>query len=239
MLPAKEIKQQLLALACDEKRQVLQRFFKTEKGQYGYGDKFLGVTVPQQRALIKQCSDVPLSEIEVLLHDEYHECRLTALLLLVRKFRAEKQQLVRKSYLDFYIANVDFINNWDLVDLSAPDIVGGWFLDEKDRSDLLRWAQSEHLWLQRIAIVGTLRLIRVGQFTDTLRVADVLLHHRHDLIQKAVGWMLREVGKRNFEVEYAFLVENSRYKTMPRTMLRYAIECFPDDLRRDFLKGFV
>ncbi len=239
MLSAKEIKQQLTALSCDEKRQVLQRFFKTEKGQYGYGDKFLGVTVPQQRALIKQCGDVPLSEIEALLHDEYHECRLTALLLLVRMFRAERQQVVRKRYLDFYIANVDYINNWDLVDLSAPDVVGGWFLAEKDRADLLRWAQSEHLWLQRIAIVGTLRLIRAEEFVDTLRVATILLHHKHDLIQKAVGWMLREVGKRNFETEYAFLVENNRYKTMPRTMLRYAIERFPDDLRHDFLKGII
>ncbi|MDR3326859.1 MAG: DNA alkylation repair protein [Prevotellaceae bacterium] len=239
-ISASQIKRELFALSDEQKREFLPYFFKTKEGQYGYGDKFIGVVVPKQRELVKKYKSLELPEIEILLKDEYHECRLTALLFLVEIFRQTKKDTVlQKSYYDFYISHYQHINNWDLVDLSAPLICGKYLLNETDRDDLQKFAQSDNLWLQRISIISTYTFIKNHQFEDTFEVAKILLHHRHDLIHKATGWMLREVGNRDFESEYNFLTADSRHKTMPRTMLRYSIEKFPEELRQKFLKGNI
>ncbi len=233
---AQEIKEMLFKLSDPQKKDFLPYFFKTGKGQYGEGDKFIGVVVPKQRALAKTIQKIELSEIELLLCDPYHECRLTGLLLLVQIYQKASTEEDKKVIFDFYIANYTHINNWDLVDLSAPQIVGDYLLTHP-REVLVTYAQSNHLWLQRIAIISTFAFIKKNQFADTFAIADLLLNHSHDLIHKAVGWMLREAGKRDFEAEYDFLLTNERYKRMPRTMLRYAIEKFPEPMRQDFLKG--
>jgi len=233
------IKKQLFALADEQKREFLPYFFKTGEGQYGYGDKFIGVVVPKQRALVKQYKTLELPYIEVLLNDEYHECRLTALLFLIEKFKKAKNDIEQQKIIyDFYISNYQHINNWDLVDLSAPYIVGEFLLN-KPADELLQYAKSNNLWLQRISIIATLTFIRKNRFDKTFEIAKILLNHPHDLIHKAVGWMLREVGKKDYDAEYQFLTEENRYQKMPRTMLRYAIEKFPENIRQDFLKGKV
>lgn len=237
MVTAEFIKQELFSLADEEKRQFLPYFFKTGEGQYGYGDKFIGVVVPKQRALVKYHKSLDISQIELLLNDEYHECRATGLFFLVEQMKeAKRDEAAQRTIYDFYIANHQRINNWDLVDLSAPDIVGS-YLANKDKTDLNTFALSDNLWLQRIAIVATLNFIRKGILLPTFEISKLLLNNRHDLIHKAVGWMLREAGKKDFDAEYKFLVENNRYKTMPRTMLRYAIEKFSEDMKQRFLKG--
>lgn len=237
MVTAEFIKQELFSLADEAKRQFLPNFFKTGEGQYGYGDKFIGVVVPKQRALVKYHKTMDINQIELLINDEYHECRATGLFFLVEQMkRARKDEAAQRAIYDFYIAHHQRINNWDLVDLSAPAIVGGYLAD-KDKTDLRTFAQSDNLWLQRIAIVATLDFIGKGILEPTFEISALLLYHQHDLIHKAVGWMLREAGKKDFDAEYDFLVEANRYKTMPRTMLRYAIEKFPEDLRQRFLKG--
>ena len=234
-----QIKQELFALADEQKREFLPYFFKTGEGQYGYGDKFIGVVVPKQRALVKQYKTLKFADIEALLNDEYHECRLTALLFLIEKFMQAKKDIEQQKIIyDFYIAHYQRINNWDLVDLSAPYIVGEFLLD-KSADELLQYAQSENLWLQRISIIATLRFIRANRFNKTFELAKILLNHPHDLIHKAVGWTLREIGKKNYNAEYQFLIEENRYQKMPRTMLRYAIERFPENIRQDFLKSRV
>ncbi len=239
MTTAKAIESALFDLSeGDAKRQTLSSFFKTGRGEYGEGDRFIGVSVPRQRQLAKQVGSLPLTEIDALMQSEYHECRMTALLLLVNMFAASQRAADRQAIYDFYIAHHTRINNWDLVDLSAPQIVGGYLCDQP-RHALANYAQSDCLWLQRIAIVATLAFIKRHEYADTLAVAQLLLHHRHDLIQKAVGWMLREVGKRDFGTELRFLTEGGRYATMPRTMLRYAIEKFPEELRQRFLCGEI
>ncbi len=235
-MKAKDIKSELLCLANPEKKAILQTFFKTGKGEYGEGDKFLGVTVPQLRAIVKKTENLPISEIKKMIYDEYHECRLIGLLLLVALFEKNKDETLRHTIYQTYVQSADYINSWDLVDLTAPNIVGA-YLWGKDNNDLIKFANSQHLWLQRIAIVATYYFITKREFQPTLTIANILLHHSHDLIHKAVGWMLREVGKRNFDIEYHYLLENKRYNLMPRTMLRYAIEKFPEKLRQDFLKG--
>ena len=223
----------------DEQAALLQRFFKTGKGEYGEGDKFYGVKVPQIRLIEKTHSPLSLHTIEQLLADEYHECRMLGALALVSLFKhSKKDPLQRKTIYDFYISHADRINNWDLTDLSAPWIVGGYLLD-KPREDLLRFAQSDLLWLQRIAMVGTQHWIKKGDFEYTFLVAKQLLHHPHDLIHKAVGWMLREIGNTDLAAERSFLDKKKRYKSMPRTMLRYAIEKFPEPLRQKYLKGEI
>ena len=233
------IKEELFALADEQKREFLPYFFKTGKGQYGYGDKFIGVVVPKQRALVRQYKILKLADIEQLINDEYHECRLTALLFLVEMYKKNKNNKEQqKSIYEFYIAHFQRINNWDLVDLSAPHILGNYLLD-KNYDELLCYAKNEHLWTQRIAIVSTLAFIRAKCFEPTFEIAKILLNHPHDLIHKAVGWMLREVGNKNYNAEYMFLTEGNRYKAMPRTMLRYAIERFSENIRQDFLKGRV
>lgn len=217
--------------ANPKKAEILSRFFKTGKGEYGEGDKFLGITVPMQRKIVKEFIDLNFKEIEQLLNSEIHEYRLTALIILVLKFKkAEEKE--KKQIFDFYLKNTKHINNWDLVDLTAPNIVGTYLLD-KDRSLIYKLSQSKKLWEKRIAILATFTFIRNNQFEEILKIAKQLINDKHDLIQKAVGWMLREVGKRNQEVEEKFLAKY--YKQMGRTVLRYAIEKFSDKKRRYYL----
>jgi len=218
-----------------EKAAVLPRFFKTGPGEYGEGDKFFGVSVPDQRKIAKKYSDMPLDCVETLLSSEYHECRLTGLLILVQKFeRGNTQQ--KGDITKFYLEHVGGVNNWDLVDLSAVKILGTYLLD-KDVSILYEFAGSGDLWKKRIAMVATFPFIRRGEFGHTLCIAEMLLDHPHDLIHKSVGWMLREVGKQDSAAEERFL---KRYcKRMPRTMLRYAIERFDEKKRKMYLKGEV
>ena len=211
----------------------LSRFFKTGPGQYGEGDKFLGIKVPVTREVVKACwRETTLQDLEECIASEYHEVRLAALLALVELFRHSKSQ--QQAYVDFYLAHTDRINNWDLVDLSCYPLLGVWLLD-KDRQLLYDLAKNgKTIWEQRIGIVSTMTFIRHGQLQDTFDIADILLHHPHDLIHKAVGWLLREAGKRDKEALVEYLTP--RYQTMPRTMLRYAIEKFPEAERQLYLK---
>jgi 3-methyladenine DNA glycosylase AlkD len=229
---AESVQQALADLADPAIAEHSQRFFKTGPGEYGEGDQFRGIRVPVQRTVARQFDRLPLDEAGRLLRSPFHEDRLTALLILVRQFG--RKGVDRQTIYDLYLRNTAFINNWDLVDSSAPQIVGG-FLADKPRAILNGLARSDSLWERRIAIMATMYFIKLGQFDDTLRLARVLLDDREDLIHKAVGWMLREVGNRNLAVEEAFLAET--YQTMPRTMLRYAIEKFPEDKRKAYLAG--
>ncbi|MBQ7818668.1 MAG: DNA alkylation repair protein [Bacteroidales bacterium] len=242
-MKANDIIERLKGVASAEKREVQLRFFKTGEGEYGYGDNFLGVMVPQIRAIVKECHNViELEEIEKLLHSEFHEARLTALLLLVKRYECKGEEsmlcpyspeCLREKIFNIYISNTDYINNWDLVDLSAPNIVGT-HLYNGDCSLLYEFAKSDHLWKQRIAVVATLTFIRKGEFTHTYALAKLFMDSRHDLMQKAVGWTLREAGKRDAKQLRNFLNE---YKIkMPRTMLRYAIEKFSPEERKLFMK---
>jgi 3-methyladenine DNA glycosylase AlkD len=226
-----QLQQELEQLADPKQQAILQRFFKTGKGEYGEGDIFLGIKVPVQRQLAKKYHDLPLIEIPKLLHSPIHEHRLTALLLLINLY-IKATAKTKNSIFEFYLNNVNHINNWDLVDLSAPPIVGDYLLD-KSRAILYQLAHSDHLWQKRIAILATFTFIKHHQFDDTLKLATILLHDQHDLIHKAVGWMLREVGKRNQAIEEAFL--NQHFQEMPRTMLRYAIEKFAEEKRKSYL----
>ncbi len=214
------ITKELQSLASPTKAKLLQGFFKTGKGQYGEGDKFLGVMVPVQRNIAKKLLDIDLSEVGKLLRSPYHECRFTALQILVMKYKkgAEKE---KKAIVTFYIKNRQAINNWDLVDTSVPYILGDWLLNE-DRAVLYKLAGSKNLWDRRIAIISTFAFIKAGQFEDSIKIAELLLTDRHDLIHKAVGWMLREIGKKSHQTLEQFL--NQHATRMPRTMLRYAIE---------------
>jgi len=226
----KDLIKDLQKLANPQKAKILLRFFKTGKGEYGEGDIFLGITVPMQRKIAKEFINLSSKEIQQLLNSEIHEYRLTALIILVLKFKkAEEKE--KKQIFDFYLKNTKNINNWDLVDLSAPNIVGAYLLD-KDRSHLNYFAKSKNLWERRIAILSTFTFIRKNQFQDTLRVTKII-KDKNDLIQKAVGWMLREVGKRNQEIEEEFLKKYC--KQMGRTALRYAIEKFSNKKRRYYL----
>ena len=234
-MSAREIRSQLEALADPDQADRLQRFFKTGPGQYGQGDRFRGIKVPPLRKLAKSYQGLSLSQVSRLLRSAMHEDRLLALLILTYRFPKEKQE-GRKTLFDFYLANTARINNWDLVDLSAPHIVGA-YLAEGDKQPLYRLAHSSNLWERRIAIISTLYFIRLLCFDDTLRIAALLRDDRHDLIHKAVGWMLREVGKRERSVLEGFLADH--YPHMPRTMLRYAIERLPEERRQDYLKGRI
>lgn len=214
------------------KREYLPCFFKTGKGQYGEGDRFLGVVVPNTRMVAKQHKDEPLEVMAELLQSEWHEGRLCGLLMLVERFK-KSDEIGRKEIYDFYLTQTHRINNWDLVDLTAPYIVGE-YLKDKSRKELYRLADSSLLWEQRIAVVATITLIRNGDFIDILCLAERLLNHKHDLMQKAIGWMLRELGKRDKDLLVQFLEQHSQ--NMPRTMLRYSIEKFTDEERRFFMK---
>jgi 3-methyladenine DNA glycosylase AlkD len=227
------IKNDLRALAKPEKREVLQRFFKTGPGEYGEGDLFLGVMVPDIRAVAKQYyRSIGLRGLAVLARSPYHEERLLGLVILTYQFENGDKHRKKEIY-DWYLRHTRYINNWDLVDLSAHEIVGA-YLEDKQRGILKKLARSARLWERRIAVVSTYHFIRNNEFADTLSLAAMLLEDREDLIHKAVGWMLREVGKRNERVLKKFL--NKYYRAMPRTMLRYAIERFPRDIRASFLK---
>ena len=213
----------------------LSRFFKTGPGQYGEGDRFLGIKVPVTREAVKRCWPlIGLEEVEECVNSVYHEVRLAGLLALVQIFsHAKKNPEKQKACIDFYLTHTGRINNWDLVDLSCYPLLGEWLLD-KDRALLYDLARNgKTIWEQRIGIVSTMTFIRHGQLQDTFAIADILLQHPHDLIHKAVGWLLREAGKRDKAALVAFL--DPRCRKMPRTMLRYAIEKFPEEERKMFL----
>ena len=223
------VKNTLLALTKPERALMAERFFKTAPGQYGEGDQFLGISMPQQHRIAKQYQNLSLSDAEQLIRDPIHECRMTGLLIWV--WQTQKGTSTQQvAILDRYLANRQYINNWDLVDASCYNILGRYVVNG-DRSILYDLASENHLWSQRIAIVSTFALIRKGQFADTFAIAEFLLPHKHDLIHKAIGWMLREVGKRNSDALEEFL--HDHVKQMPRTALRYAIERF-DPIRRQY-----
>lgn len=225
------VQSDLQKLASPVKAKSSSWFFKTGKGQYGEGDTFIGITVPEQRIVAKKYKDLPLSDIEKLLKSHIHEHRLTGLMILAYAF--EKADVAkRKQIYNFYLAHATCANNWDLVDSSAH-IVGMYLLDRKDRKILVTLARSKNLWERRIAIVATHVFIKQKDFVMTFHIADMLMKDTHDLIHKAVGWMLREAGKRDQESEEIFL--EKYHKTMPRTMLRYAIERFSESKRRHFM----
>lgn len=211
-----------------------QRFFKTGPGEYAEGDIFIGVSVPDQRKTAKECLPfINLEDIPALLKSPVHEHRLTGLFLLIGHYqKARRSPEIQEASLQMYLDHLDWVNNWDLVDSSAHKIFGDWLLD-KDRSLLYTLAQSGNLWRQRVAIIATAAFIPKGDFEDTFRLSEILLNHPHDLIHKAVGWMLREVGKVNIDAEKRFLEQYAA--RMPRTMLRYAIERFPEAERKYYL----
>jgi len=234
-LKLSDLKTELRAAAEPSQAMVLQRFFKTGKGDYGEGDVFLGVKIPPIRALVKKYNGLIIDDAVKLLQSKIHEERMTALLLLVQKFKKANEDEKRKIYT-LYIANTKKINNWDLVDLSAPNIVGE-YLFGKSYDELIARAKSELLWNKRIAVIATFAFIKKGVFEPTFKIAELLINDKHDLIHKAIGWMLREIGKRDIEAEEEFL--QIHYKQMPRTMLRYAIEKFPEEKRQNYLKGRI
>ena len=227
----KNLKEELQDIRDPEKAKILLRFFKTGKGQYGEGDIFLGIKVPQQRKIAKKYSGIPLDDIGELLKSNIHEFRLTSLLILVLKYKQEGFN-GKKEIVDFYLSHMEDINNWDLVDSSAPYILGDFLLDQ-DKSILYRLAKSDNLWERRTAMLSTFAFIKNNKFEEALNVAEILLFDKHDLIHKAVGWMLREIGKRDIRTEEGFLEKHHR--EMSRTMLRYAMEKFDDDKRKSYL----
>jgi 3-methyladenine DNA glycosylase AlkD len=225
------IHERLHALGDPQRAQLLQRYFKTGAGEYGEGDVFVGIRVPELRKLARQYRSLAFSETIRLLQSAVHEARLLALLVLVRKY-ADGDPTGREKIYTGYLGNTRFINNWDLVDVSAEHIVGA-HLKSRDRDRLSALAESDLLWERRIAVMATFHFIKQGEFAETLRIAELLLYDTDDLIRKAVGWMLREVGKRDLPAEQSFL--RVHYKNMPRTMLRYAVEKFPEGLRLKYL----
>lgn len=230
-MKATTIERALKELADPERAKISQRFFKTGDGEYGAGDLFLGIRVPALRAQVKQFETTDLAEAEKLLRSPFHEVRLFAVFLLVRKFTRGSDE-EKKAIYTLYLNNTELINNWDLVDSSAYQIVG-YYLENRDRNVLYKLARSNLLWERRIAIIATYRFIKNGQFDDTLALSELLLDDAEDLMHKAVGWMLREVGNRDPKIEKDFLKKH--YKNMPRTMLRYAIEKFPKEERKQYL----
>jgi 3-methyladenine DNA glycosylase AlkD len=227
-----ELKKDMKEKSDNERAKNLSRFFKTGRGEYGEGDIFLGITVPNQRNIVKKYWEkINLKETEELLKSKFHEERLTALLILVKKY-SKSDEKEKEEIFNFYLSNTKYINNWDLVDLSAPNIIGNFILN-KNHDILYKLAKSENLWEKRISIISTATFIRSNQFEDTIKISEILLNEKHDLIHKAVGWMLREIGKRNKSKLEKFL--KKYHKKMPRTMLRYAIEKFPENERKGYL----
>lgn len=231
MITAIQLQKKLKALANKEKAEILSRFFKTGKGEYGEGDIFWGINVPTQRMIAKEYVSLPLSEIEKLLKSPVHECRLTALLILTYQY-PKADESGKKRIFEFYIKNIEYINNWDLVDVTCHKIVGTYLYD-KDESVLYKLAASKNLWEKRIAIVSTFYFISQKDFKDALKIGEMLLADKHDLIHKAVGWMLREVGKKDEKILHDFLKKNVR--KMPRTALRYSIERLPLEFKRFYM----
>lgn len=229
------LEEEMLSRRDPSQVEGLMRFFKTGPGQYGQGDKFLGIKVPVTRQVVKECwQGTGVPDLQECIASEFHEIRLAALLTLVEIFsHAKKNPELRRECINFYLSHTEYINNWDLVDLSCYNLLGTWLLD-KDRTLLYHLARNgKSIWEQRIGMVSTMQFIRHGLLDDTFAIADILLHHPHDLIHKAVGWLLREAGKKDEAALKAFL--EPRYRTMPRTMLRYAIEKFPEQQRRYYL----
>ncbi len=227
------IRSRLKELANPQSAKILQGFFKTGPGQYGEGDVFIGIKIPPLRKVAREFQDASRDTVKPLLQSPIHEERTLALMILTRAFE-KGEDARRKEIYTFYVEHLAFINNWDLVDGSAPYIVGP-YLWKRDRAVLYKWVKSRSLWERRIAILSTFYFIRQKEFADALKLSAILLREEHDLIHKAVGWMLREIGKRDIDVEETFLREHCR--EMPRTMLRYAIEKFPEDKRRMYLRG--
>ena len=233
----KNLKNQLHSKSSPERREKSLRFFKAEPGQYAEGDKFLGISVPDIRQLVKVYAfELSSEEIIQLIRSEWHEERLCGLLILVKWYQKTRTEQEKEEYIDLYLNNLDWVNNWDLVDSSAYYLLGDWLLT-RDRELLYELAESGRLWRERIAMVSTLALIKKDQYADTFRLAEILIKHPHDLIQKAVGWMLKEVGKRNPDALREFLADH--YKNLSRTSLRYAIEKFPEQERLVYLKGIA
>ncbi len=228
---------ELQEYANPEKAEHFTRFFKNNPGEYGGGDKFLGIAVPNQRKVAKKFKDMPLSEVEILLRSEFHECRLTAVMLLMYRIEKKDQDVVDE-VAEFYLKNIEYVNNWDIVDSSCRFILAR-FLENRERDLLYHLAKSGNLWERRIAIITCYYFIKNDDFEDALAISKILLHDNHDLIHKAVGWMLREIGGQDQLVEEAFLRQDDRYKKMPRTMLRYAIEKFDEPLRKKYLAGSI
>ena len=232
-MTAQSLIKTLQMLADKEKSQFLQRFFKTGKGQYAEGDIFWGIKVPETRQVAKAYRGMPIVELGKIMKNPVHEVRLCGLLILVEKFN-KANEADKKQIIDFYLANTQYINNWDLVDLSCYKILGNYLLD-KPRDVLYHLAKSENMWEQRIAIVTTLAFIRNSEFDDTLSISEMLLDHRHDLIHKAVGWMLRELAKKDEFLMLQFIEKH--YNRLSRTTLRYAIERLPEKQRKNILQG--
>ncbi len=234
-----EIKNEIKKAANPEKAKILQRFFKTGKGEYGEGDIFVGITVPESRKIAIKFKDLSLENVEFFLQSNIHEERLIALLLLVHNYglaEKSKDEISKENIYNFYLKSLKYINNWDLVDLSADKIMGPYLIN-KEKYILYKLSNSQNIWERRIAIIATFYFIKNNEFDDTLKIAEILLSDKHDLIHKAVGWMLREIGKKNEDILKNFLNEN--YEKMPRTMLRYAIERFPEDIRKKYLNGKI
>jgi 3-methyladenine DNA glycosylase AlkD len=234
-MTVEDIRKRLKDLGNRKHATVSQRFFKTGPDQYGEGDVFIGVRVPVLRKLAKEYSDLAVEDIAILLQSQIHEERLLALLLLVGSF-LKGDEVARTSIYEIYLNNTGYVNNWDLVDSSAEHIVGAYLMN-RSKSVLYRLAESENLWERRISIMSTFHFIKRHQFSETLKISKILLSDGQDLIHKATGWMLREIGKRHLQTEESFL--KVHYQKMPRTMLRYAIEKFPEPKRQRYLKGRV
>jgi len=230
-----KLKKEIREKSSKEKSKIYAKFFKTGKGEYGEGDIFLGLTVPEQRILARKYTNLVLDDVKKLLESKYHEHRLMGLFILVYKYERSNEK-EKAGIKDFYLENKHRGNNWDLVDCIADKILGKHLID-KDKKVLYELAKSESIWDRRIAIISTFEFIKNGKFEDTLKISKILLKDEHDLIHKAVGWMLREIGKRDLETLEKFLKRH--YKKMPRTMLRYAIEKFPEIKRKKYLAGKI
>jgi len=234
----KEIKESLAVLSIPEKAAFFPKFFKTGKGEYGEGDLFLGVKVPDQRSVAKEYySKIDLKELSELLSSPYHEHRLTALLMLISKFEKTKDQAVKDEVVEFYLNHLPHINNWDLVDTSCYKILGRYAFEHQKENLLKELSESGQMWHKRIAVVGTMYYVKKGSFELTKEFVTQNLHHSHDLMHKANGWLLREIGNKNETELINYL--NKYYKEMPRTCLRYAIEKLDEVVRQDYLKGRI
>ncbi len=234
-LRAESVLAELKKHADPIKAKILSGFFKTGKGEYGEGDQFLGITVPIQRKIAQEYKDIELREVEKLMQSPFHEARLTGLLILVYKIK-NSNELTHKAVFDFYLRHTASVNNWDLVDSTARDIVGGYIFEyTKDKKILYKLVRSKQIWERRIAIIATFYFIARNDFEDTIKISEILMSDTHDLIHKAVGWMLREMGKRDQKILISFLEKHAH--KMPRTMLRYSIERFSPDIRRTYLRA--
>jgi 3-methyladenine DNA glycosylase AlkD len=234
-MTVQDIQKRLKKLGNKRHAAISQRFFKTGPGEYGEGDVFIGIRVPILRKLVKEYLDLALKDVKTLLRSKYHEERLLSLFIMIDQF-SKGENVTRTIIYDMYLENTGFVNNWDLVDSSAEHIVGAYLMD-RSKAMLYRLAQSEDLWERRISIMSTFHFVKRHEFSETLKISKMLLFDRQDLIHKATGWMLREIGKRHLQSEESFL--KVHYKKMPRTMLRYAIEKFPEHKRQRYLKGRI